>query len=78
MLIVENNAIIEFCPDIIDNYSTLDIIHTLFNVVKEYTMDDELKLKFIKEIGKSEIYLIQGANPKIQLMTLLARLCLLV
>ena len=68
----------DLISDIIDNYSTLDIIHTLFNVVKEYTMDDELKLKFIKEIGKSEIYLIQGANPKIQLMTLLARLCLLV
>ena len=64
--------------DMTNKYSTLDIIHTLFNVVKEYDMEDELKLKFIKEIGKSEIYLIQGADTKIQLMTLLAKLCLLV
>jgi len=70
--------LMEPVSDIIDKYSALDIIHTMFNVIKDYNMNDELKLRFIREIGKSEIYLIQGADSKIQLMSLLAKLCLLV
>ena len=79
-LVFEKNfeSLIEVVSNIINNYSSFDIIHAIFNVIKDYNMENELKLKFIKELGQSEVYLLQGADAEIQLTSLLANMCLLI
>lgn len=58
-------------------YSPLDIINTIFRVVKNF--DDSLpeytRLEFIKEIGFVHMRLLNGVNTLIQLSGLVSRLC---
>jgi len=56
-------------------YSPLDIITTLFRVVKFYQMPEYIKLEFIKEIGMTHLRIVEGLQSFIQLTGLLARLC---
>jgi len=57
-------------------YSALDIITTIFRVVKTF---DELpeysKLEFIKEIGWTHMRILEGVGTLVQLSGLLSRLC---
>lgn len=60
-------------------YSALDIIGTLFKVVKYSTgIPEYLKLEFIKEIGYCHMKLLDGVQTQIQLQGLIAKLCKLV
>eukprot|EP01119_Soliformovum_irregulare_P004081 TRINITY_DN15096_c0_g1_i1.p1 TRINITY_DN15096_c0_g1~~TRINITY_DN15096_c0_g1_i1.p1 ORF type:complete len:346 (+),score=73.11 TRINITY_DN15096_c0_g1_i1:42-1040(+) len=56
-------------------YAPSDIISTLFRVVKNYQMDEFLKLEYIKEIGFCHMKLANGLNTLVQMSGLLARLC---
>ncbi|KAL2915021.1 replication factor C subunit 4 [Polyrhizophydium stewartii] len=55
-------------------YSALDIITTLFRVVKSFDMPEFLKLEFIKEIGFAHMRLLEGCQSLLQLHGLAARL----
>ncbi|KAM0789014.1 replication factor C subunit 4 [Microbotryomycetes sp. NB124-2] len=57
-------------------YSAVDIVSTLFRVVR--TMDalpEYTKLEFIKEIGFTHMRILEGVSTVVQLGGLLARLC---
>ncbi|KAJ1980280.1 replication factor C subunit 4 [Dimargaris cristalligena] len=57
-------------------YSALDIITTLFRVVKlDGVMAEGLKLDFIKEIGMTHMKILEGVQTLVQLTGLMARLC---
>lgn len=59
-----------------EGYAAVDIITTLFRVVK--TMDaipEAVKLDFIKEIGWTHMRILEGVSTVIQLGACLARLC---
>ncbi|CAO1632146.1 unnamed protein product [Jaminaea pallidilutea] len=59
-----------------DGYAAVDIIGTLFKVVK--TMDsipEAVKLEFIKEIGWTHMRILEGVSTDIQLGACMARLC---
>jgi len=56
-------------------YSALDIVGTLFKVVKNHPMDEHIKLEYIREIGKTHIRLVNGLNTLLQIQSLIARLC---
>ncbi|XP_020278603.1 replication factor C subunit 2 [Pseudomyrmex gracilis] len=56
-------------------YSAEDIISTVFRVCKTYTMDEKLKLQFVKEIGITHMGVVEGINSLLQLHALVARLC---
>eukprot|EP00743_Colponemidia_sp_Colp-15_P006626 GILK01007143.1.p1 GENE.GILK01007143.1~~GILK01007143.1.p1 ORF type:complete len:365 (+),score=39.53 GILK01007143.1:51-1097(+) len=57
-------------------YSPLDIIGTLFKVAKNYDMQENVKLEFIKEIGQVHMRIAEGVNTLIQISALLAKLCM--
>ena len=61
-------------------YSSIDIISTLFKIVKNYdeTMLEYVKLEYIKEIGFVHMRILNGVNSLLQLSGLLARLCAVV
>ncbi|KAK0535735.1 replication factor C subunit 4 [Tilletia horrida] len=57
-------------------YSAVDIVTTLFRVVKVLeTMPEALKLEFIREIGWTHMRILEGVGTLIQLGGLIARLC---
>ena len=58
-------------------YSALDIIGTVFKVVKNFddSMMEFIKLEFIKEIGFIHIRILDGVHSLLQLSGLVARLC---
>ncbi len=58
-------------------YSAQDIIQLFFFLVKDIEMDTVIQLKYLKEIGQTQIYLTQGGDPHLQLLALMARLCLI-
>eukprot|EP01113_Clastostelium_recurvatum_P004738 TRINITY_DN12089_c0_g1_i1.p1 TRINITY_DN12089_c0_g1~~TRINITY_DN12089_c0_g1_i1.p1 ORF type:complete len:349 (-),score=62.62 TRINITY_DN12089_c0_g1_i1:3-1049(-) len=65
-----------------NGYSAIDIIGTLFRVVKSYSdpsapMAEYMKLEFIREIGQSHMRAANGLNSVLQLGGLMARLCML-
>jgi replication factor C subunit 2/4 len=62
---------------ILDGYTIHDIIDTLSNSVKKYEIDNELKVKFMTEIGNIHVRMVMGLTTKTQLIGLLARLCCL-
>ncbi|KAI9207982.1 P-loop containing nucleoside triphosphate hydrolase protein [Polychytrium aggregatum] len=55
-------------------YSGLDIISTLFKVVKSYDMAEYLKLEYMKDIGICHMQMIDGIQSLVQLSGLVARL----
>jgi replication factor C subunit 2/4 len=57
-------------------YSALDIITTLFRVVKVWEgMEEGLQLEFIREIGGCHMRILEGTGSLTQLYGLVARLC---
>lgn len=56
-------------------YAAEDIIGNIFRVCKRISLDEKLKLEFIKEIGQTHMYIVDGNNSLLQLTGLLARLC---
>ncbi|ORY95306.1 P-loop containing nucleoside triphosphate hydrolase protein [Syncephalastrum racemosum] len=57
-------------------YASLDIITTLFRVIKLYNaLDEGLRLDFIKEIGFTHMRILEGHQSLLQLSGLIARLC---
>ncbi|CAD6564595.1 MAG: replication factor C subunit 4 [Cyphobasidiales sp. Tagirdzhanova-0007] len=57
-------------------YSAIDIVTTVFRVVKNNdTMPEFRKLEFIKEIGFTHMRILEGVSTVVQLGGLLARLC---
>ncbi len=58
-------------------YSAIDILTTIFRVVKNYQMPEYLKLEYIREIGFAHMNAAKGINSLLQLAGLTARLCLL-
>jgi len=57
-------------------YSAVDIITTLFRVVKyDQELDEEMKLEFVKQIGYTHMKVLEGLVSLNQLSGLLARLC---
>ena len=55
-------------------FSGLDIITTIFKVVKTYDMPEPKKLDFIKEIGTTHMRVLEGVDSLLQLSGLVARL----
>jgi replication factor C subunit 2/4 len=58
-------------------YSAVDILSTMFRVVKTYNVDEYYKLEFIREIGLAHMRATRGMNTLLQLKGLVARLCTL-
>eukprot|EP00963_Diacronema_lutheri_P007470 scaffold649_cov347-Pavlova_lutheri.AAC.109 len=56
-------------------YSAMDIITTLFRVVKSYQALDFVKLEYMKEVGLTHMRIGDGVDSLLQLSGLLARLC---
>eukprot|EP01126_Amoeba_proteus_P045342 TRINITY_DN506_c0_g1_i2.p1 TRINITY_DN506_c0_g1~~TRINITY_DN506_c0_g1_i2.p1 ORF type:complete len:235 (-),score=54.83 TRINITY_DN506_c0_g1_i2:52-756(-) len=56
-------------------YSSLDIIATMFKVVKNSELPEHVKLEFMKEIGLSHKRALEGCDSLLQLLGLLALLC---
>jgi len=56
-------------------YAAVDIVSTLFKVVKAYPMPELAQLKFIKEIGFAHTRVVDGCTTLAQLVGLVARLC---
>lgn len=56
-------------------YAAEDIIGNLFRVCKRMSMDEKMKLLFVREIGETHMKIIDGLNSLLQMSSLLARLC---
>ncbi|GFH18182.1 DNA replication factor C complex subunit 2, partial [Haematococcus lacustris] len=56
-------------------YSSMDIITTLFRVVRNSDLAEFLKLEFLKEVGFCHMRIGDGVNSRLQLSGLLAKLC---
>ncbi|CAG8536035.1 9832_t:CDS:2 [Paraglomus occultum] len=57
-------------------YSALDLVSTLFRVVKFYSdIDEHLKLEVLKEIGFTHMRILDGVQSLVQLSGLIAKLC---
>ena len=58
-------------------YAAVDIIGTIFQVVKRFDpakMTEDMRLKFIREIGQCHLTILQGNDTLVQLTGLIARL----
>lgn len=55
-------------------YAAIDVVGTLFRVVKYYDMSEELKLEFIRTIGFAHMRIADGCDTHLQLNGLIARL----
>ena len=59
-----------------EGYCGLDIIGTLFRIVKNHeTMSEEIKLPFLKEIGFTHMRILDGLDTMLQLTGCTAKLC---
>eukprot|EP00899_Mesostigma_viride_P015337 jgi/Mesvir1/23804/Mv10618-RA.1 len=58
-------------------YSSLDIITTLFRVVKGYNMAEYLKLEYIREIGFTHVRISDGVGSLLQMCGMASRLCII-
>ncbi|KAJ1965817.1 replication factor C subunit 4 [Dipsacomyces acuminosporus] len=57
-------------------YSAVDIITAIFRVVKIYDeLDEDKKLRFVREIGTTHMRIVDGLQTLVQLQGLVARLC---
>ena len=56
-------------------YATSDVISTVFRVVRGYTMEEFLKLEFMREVGYCQMRISEGVNSRLQLSGMLAKLC---
>jgi replication factor C subunit 2/4 len=60
----------------LQGYAPVDIVSTIFRIVKALDMDEALKLLFIKEVGLAHVNLVSGMASLVQLTAMLARLCI--
>ncbi|KAJ3303787.1 replication factor C subunit 4 [Blyttiomyces sp. JEL0837] len=60
-----------------EGYSGIDIVGSLFRVVKGYAMPEYLKLEFIREIGQAHMRMLEGMQTAVQVSGMAARLCML-
>jgi replication factor C subunit 2/4 len=58
-----------------NGYATSDVISTVFRVVRGYTMEEFLKLEFMREVGYCQMRISEGVNSRLQLSGMLAKLC---
>ena len=58
-----------------EGYSISDIVDMLFKVLSKHKLQEDLKLKYMKEIGVVHIRIANGLTTKLQLNGLIARLC---
>ncbi|KIM34470.1 hypothetical protein M408DRAFT_96473 [Serendipita vermifera MAFF 305830] len=59
-----------------DGYAAVDIIVTIFRVVKSFDeLPEYTKLEYIKEIGFTHMRILEGVGTLVQLAGLVARLC---
>ncbi|KAJ3071408.1 replication factor C subunit 4, partial [Quaeritorhiza haematococci] len=57
-------------------YSAMDLVGTLFRVVKGFDMAEYLKLEFLKNIGMTHMKLVNGGiQSLVQLSSLIGMLC---
>ncbi|XP_031850483.1 replication factor C subunit RfC4 [Nomia melanderi] len=56
-------------------YSAEDLISNIFRVCKNLSIEETLKLDFVKEIGITHLGIVDGINSLLQMNSLLARLC---
>ncbi|XP_076295454.1 replication factor C subunit RfC4 [Lasioglossum baleicum] len=56
-------------------YSAEDLISNIFRVCKNLSIDENLKLDFVREIGITHLGIVDGINSLLQMNSLLARLC---
>ncbi|KAG2490814.1 hypothetical protein HYH03_010736 [Edaphochlamys debaryana] len=56
-------------------YSAMDVIQTVFRVVRNSELQEFVKLEFLKEIGFCHMRVNEGVNSRLQLTGLLAKLC---
>lgn len=72
-----NNALQKVHKLYSSGYSSIDIIATLFKVVKNYDagMLEYIKLEYIKEIGFVHMRILNGLNSLLQLSGLISKLC---
>ena len=56
-------------------YSAADIIATLFRIMRGYTDDDALKLRYMQEISSCHMRVLDGVGTPLQMSGLLAKLC---
>lgn len=56
-------------------YAAEDIIGNIFRVSKRVSINEKLRLVFIKEIGQMHMKVVDGLNSLLQMTGLLARLC---
>ncbi|KAJ3228157.1 replication factor C subunit 4 [Clydaea vesicula] len=74
------NANVQKACDLMENlfgqgYSSIDIISTLFKVVKSFDMMEYQKLEYIRIIGNSHLKILEGCESLVQLCGLICRLC---
>lgn len=58
----------------VQGFSSLDIITTLFKIVKSSELPEYMKLEYIKDIGMTHMKLLQGHGSLLQLNALICRL----
>ncbi|XP_078041374.1 replication factor C subunit RfC4 isoform X1 [Augochlora pura] len=56
-------------------YSAEDLINNIFRVCKNLSIEETLKLQFVREIGITHLDIVDGINSLLQMNSLLARLC---
>jgi replication factor C subunit 2/4 len=56
-------------------YSPIDIVNTLFDILKNSNIEDEIRMKMVKEIAFTNIRIINGIDTTLQLAGLISRLC---
>ena len=56
-------------------YSPIDIVNTLFEILKNSDIEDKKKMVMIKEIAFTNIRIINGIDTTLQLAGLISRLC---
>jgi DNA polymerase III gamma/tau subunit len=67
------------CKEVIDDlmmkgYYGLDILKMLFNVIKDYKMDEQQRFGFLGILGDTEVNLNQGADEYIQLLAMISKM----
>lgn len=76
-----NHNIQQACKEIdsliMQGYSSIDIITTLFKLIKGMEIDENLKLKYIQEIGQFHLRIINGLDSSLQLYGLCSKLCMI-
>lgn len=56
-------------------YAASDIITTVFRVVRNYEMQEYMKLEFMREVGFCQMRIAEGVSSQLQMSGLLAKLC---